>query len=264
LIQIRTQPNPARIDRETPPGRLRWKSRDNLQRLRSAFFFSLAGIVANANNVDDIFMCENGLVGAAIVIAPIDDTPNTTRPAEPHFLRAMQEFLQLALKRPTLHIRNPFQYMTKGQVLLTASTLGLQQSLYRTVSCWRSCNFGVRNCGRCVPCLFRQLAFEEAGLPIPPSGRKYEFPIPESNWKRWNSQHLPLLEDIRHYCVDALKGGIPWLMGNELAVTDAIDVTGGPVENKPPQNTGSLDEAAPRKMARVILRFARAVLMRLN
>jgi hypothetical protein len=53
-------------------------------------------------------------------------------------------------------------------------------------------------------------------------------------------------------------------MGNELAVTDAIDVTGGPVEKKPPQNTESLDEASPRNVARVILRFARAVVMRLE
>lgn len=264
LIQVRTHPNHARIDRESPRSQLRWKHRDNLQRLRSMFFFSLAGIVAQSTNINEIFMCENGLVAAAIAFAPIDDTPYNTRPAEPHFLRAMQEFLRLAFNRPHLEIRNPFQYMTKGQVVSLAAKMGLREHLYRTVSCWRSGNCGLRNCGQCVPCLFRQLAFEEAGLPGPSFNLRYRFPIPRANWRHWNSEHAPLLEDIRQYCVKALRGGIPWLLGNELAVTDAVDVTGGPVERRASQNTRLRDDQASRKVARVILRFARAALKRLK
>jgi 7-cyano-7-deazaguanine synthase in queuosine biosynthesis len=263
LIQIRTHPNTARIKREARPTRLHWSSRDSLQRLRSMFFLSLAGIIARSRGIGEIFMCENGLVGAAIVFAPIDDTPYNTRPAEPHFLREMQEFLRLSLMLPHLSIRNPFQYMTKGQVLSDAARLGLRESLYRTVSCWRSGNCGIRNCGACVPCLFRQLAFDEAGLSPPARRYGYKFPIPEKSWKRWNSRELPRLEDIRNYSREVVKRGIPWLMGNELAVADAIDVTGGSVQKGVPLNSEGLDQAACRKMARTILRFARAVLKRL-
>jgi 7-cyano-7-deazaguanine synthase in queuosine biosynthesis len=263
LIQIRTHPNIARIEREARPSRPHWQNRDSLQRLRSMFFLSLAGIAARAHGIDEIFMCENGLVGAAIVFAPIDDSPYTTRPAEPHFLRAMRDFLRLALDRPPLSIRNPFQYMTKGQVLSHAAALELREPLYRTVSCWRSGNCGVRNCGACVPCLFRQLAFDEAGLPVPPRSYGYQFPIPRSRWRHWNSTELARLADIRHYCQNVVRRGIPWLMGNELAVTDAIDVTGGPVHRPTAADTEALDEAAPRNTARVVLRFARAVLERL-
>lgn len=263
LIQIRTHPNTARIERDARPSRPHWQSRDKLQRLRSMFFLSLAGIVARARAIDEIFMCENGLVGAAIVFAPIDDSPYTTRPAEPHFLRTMQGLLRLALKRPPLSIRNPFQYMTKGQVLSYAASRDLREPLYCTVSCWRSGNCGIRNCGACVPCLFRQLAFDEAGLRGPPRSCGYQFPIPRSRWRHWNSTELARLGDIRHYCQGVVRGGIPWLMGNELAVTDAIDVTGGSVQCPPASNTQHLDEAAPRNTARVILRFARAVLQRL-
>jgi 7-cyano-7-deazaguanine synthase in queuosine biosynthesis len=264
LIQMQTHPNIARIEHEARPTHPYWQSRDSLQRLRSMFFLSLAGIAARARAIDEIFMCENGLVGAAIVFAPIDDSPYTTRPAEPHFLRAMQGFLRFALDQPLLAIRNPFQYMTKGQVLSHAASLDLLEPLHRTVSCWRSGNCGVRNCGACVPCLFRQLAFDEARLPAPPRSRAYRFPIPRSRWQRWNSTELPRLEDIRQYCQEVVRGGMPGLMGNELAVTDAVDVTGGPVHGPPALDTLSLDEAAPRKTARVILRFARAVLERLQ
>lgn len=265
LVQTRAFPKTTLIKRNAADHRPYWQNRDQLQRLRSMFFFSLAAIVANALNVDEIFMCENGLIGAAIVFSPRDDTPYTTRPAEPHYLRSVESFLQLALDRPSLRIRNPFQYMTKGEVLNHAAGLGFQQPLHHTVSCWRSGNRGVRNCGECVPCLFRQLAFSEAGLPDPPPAYAYRVPIPKKNWRKWRSKELERLEDIRDYCELALKQRIAGLMGNELAVVDAIDITRGSVRNKhiTAAEQDKLDQLAPRKMANVILRFAQATLERL-
>lgn len=265
LVQIRSYPNTTRMKREAGTRALYWRSRDDLQRLRSIFFFSLAAIVAQALGVNEVFMCENGLIGAAIVFSPRDDNPSTTRPAEPHYLRAVEHFLRRALDFPELRIRNPFQYMTKGEVLADTDRLGLRRSLYRTVSCWRSGNQGLKNCGQCVPCLFRQLAFSEAGLPDQPDAYGYRHPIPFPNWRDWNSRELERLEDIREYCRKAVVGGTRWLIENELAVVDAIDVTGGSVRRTSRQNTDgeSRDELAPRKMAQVILRFARATLKRL-
>lgn len=265
LIQIRSYPNTTRMKREAGGRALYWKSRDDLQRLRSIFFFSLAAMVAQALGVSEVFMCENGLIGAAIAFSPRDDNPSTTRPAEPHYLCAVEHFLRRALDFPTLRIRNPFQYMTKGEVLAYADRLGLRRSLYRTVSCWRSGNQGMKNCGQCVPCLYRQLAFSEAGLPAPPDANAYRHPIPRRDWRSWNSPELERLEDIREYCRKAVEGGTRWLIENELAVVDAIDVTGGSVRRSSKRDAGGArrDELAPRKMAQVILRFARATLKRL-
>lgn len=260
LVQVRTHPNAIKRGSK----RLHWKGRDHLQRLRSMFFFSIAAIVAQAIDVDDVFMCENGLIGAAIVFSPRDDNPFTTRPAEPRYLRTMQEFLRQALDRPSLSIRNPFQYMTKGEVLSYATQLGLRDALYLTVSCWRSGNCGLKNCGQCVPCLFRQLAFDEAGLPPPPRRYGYRHPIPSGDWREWNSSEIERLEDLREYCGLAAKGGVAWLMGNELAVIDAIDVTGGPVTVNNVADAEELDLEAPRRMAKGVLRFARAVVERLR
>lgn len=263
LVQVRAHPNTTRIKREAREQRPYWHSRDSLNRLRSMFFFSIAGIIAQGIDVDDIFMCENGLIGAAIVFAPSDDTPFNTRPAEPHYLRAMERFLRQALDRPRLRILNPFQYMTKGEVVSYGAGLGLQGWLYRTVSCWRSGNCGLSNCGQCTPCLFRQLAFDEAGFPPPPRKYGYRYPIPKKNWRGWNSKELERLEDIRAYCSQAIEGGKAWLLSNELAVIDAVDVSGGADGIRNPHRLANLDKVAPRKMAEMILRFARATLKRL-
>lgn len=264
LIQIHSYPNAAGPTERRGRGRLSWIPRDPLQRLRSAFFFSAAGIVSRAINADELFICENGLIGAAIVFTPRDDSPYTPHPAEPHFLRAMQEFLREALAHPKLTIRNPFQYMTKGEVVSIPLNLGLGASLHSTVSCWRSGNRGVRNCGQCVPCLFRQLAFAEAGLPPPPRRFSYKEPIPARRWREWRSDELPRLEDIRRYCMKVIEGGLPWLRSNELAVIDAVDVSRGSASAFPHSDQQQLDRSAPAKMARVIQRFARATLKRLS
>jgi 7-cyano-7-deazaguanine synthase in queuosine biosynthesis len=263
LAQVRSHPNTARILRDSGGKGLYWQSRDPLQRLRSMFFFSVAAILARGHGLDEIFMCENGLIGAALVFSPRDDNPFTTRPAEPRYLRAMETFLRLALDWPQLTIRNPFQYMTKGEVLRWTADLSLQAALYRTVSCWRSGNRGVRNCGQCVPCLFRQLAFDEAGLPVPSVHYKYRHPIPRRKWRRWRSDELSRLEDIRSYCQKTLKDGIAGLMGSEVAVVDAVDVTGGSVRRRPVPAKRSRDDLAPRKMAATILRFAQSTVRRL-
>ena len=265
LVQFRSQPRTTRIMREAQGRKLFWRTNDHLQRLRSIFFFSVAGIIAQAIDVKEIFMCENGLIGAAIVFSSRDDNPSTTRPAEPHYLRSMESFLRQALEFEGLQIRNPFQYMTKGEVLTLASNLGLRSALYQTVSCWRSGNRGVRNCGQCVPCLFRQLAFDEADFPPPPQKYKYQHPIPKRNWRRWNSSELERLEDIRQYCQTAVEEGTRWFFENEFAVVDAIDVTHGPTRKRKGRASDQdvLDNQAPRKMAQVILRFAEATLERL-
>jgi len=264
IVQASACPNTARIERECSGRSLHWRHRDQLQRLRSMYFLSLAALVARAVGVNEIFMCENGLVGAAVVFSPRDDTPFTTRPAEPHYLRAVERFLQLALGWPALCIRNPFQYMTKGQVIKEVQKLGLRDSLYQTVSCWRSGNCGIRNCGQCVPCLFRQLAFDEAGLSVPPPKHGYRHPIPKKHWRAWRSTEVEFLEDTVEYCRKVAKSGRNWLLGNELAVVDAIDVTKGPVKSPGCQHLDDLDRQAPFKVARVIQRFAKATVRRLR
>ena len=263
LVQLRAFPNSS--PRDAVAGKLLWRHRDDLQRLRSLFFFLLAAIIARAHGIDEVFMCENGIIGAAIIFAPDQDSPYTTRPAEPHYLRQAQSFLRLALDAPSLQLRNPFQYLTKGEVLRRYADLGLVDALYRTVSCWRVGNRGIQNCGVCVPCMFRQLAFDEAGLPARPHDyRRAE--IPRDAWSAWKSPERHRLYAVRDYCEQVLQGGRKWLFSNETAVADAIDVTAGPAEHRAAslEEQLQLDDRAGEAMAGTILRFARATLARLE
>jgi 7-cyano-7-deazaguanine synthase in queuosine biosynthesis len=263
LVQLRTYPRSPAGGARVPPGM--WRQQDDLQRLRSMHFLSLAALIARAHSLDDVFMCENGIIGAAIAFSPHEDTPYTTRPSEPRYLRSMQQFLSTALDAPSLRLRNPFQYMTKGEVLRETARLGLAEALYRTVSCWRSGNRGVRNCGECVPCLFRQLAFAEAGLPRR-RGDYYGHAIPPLQWQRWRSSARHRLAAVRAYANSVHEGGRIWLLRNEQAVTDAIDATGGAtcLRGGNAGSTQDLDDQAAARMAAAIDRFARATLVRLQ
>lgn len=262
FLQLRGYPASPLRGGPRPPWM--WRQRDDLQRLRSMFFFSLAAIVADAHGIDDLFMCENGIIGAAIVWAPDQDTPYNTRPAEPHYLRQMQAFLAVALNRPSLCIRNPFQYRTKGEVLRECTSLGLQAPLYRTVSCWRSGNRGIRNCGQCVPCMFRQLSFDEAGL-TNPRADIYARAIPPRAWSRWKSMNLHRLRALRSYSARVVADGGAWLRSEESVVTDAVDATRGPAEAPAvgADEQERLNDAAPEKMAATIERFAKGIMARL-
>lgn len=258
LVQARAYPR----RHNTRPG---WQDRDSLHRLRTIYFLSLAGVVAKAINLDDIFLCENGVIGAAVAFSPADDNPYTTRPAEPNFLRSMETFLRKVLQHPSLRIRNPFQYLTKGEALESVRNAALRRGLVNTVSCWRSGNQGVRNCGECVPCMFRQLAFDESGLPYTPG--TYQCPIPTGKrWSSWQSEHLSRLRNVRRYCEHVTQGGKPWLFANEIAVMNAIDVTGGDVSHThllSARQQQLLDAAAADKIANMLVRFARATIARL-
>jgi 7-cyano-7-deazaguanine synthase in queuosine biosynthesis len=262
LIQLRAFPNSA--PKHSKLARI-WRSRDDLQRLRSMFFFSLAAIVGRAFGLDELFMCENGVIGAAVVFAPDQDSPYTTRPAEPRYLRQMQTVLRGALRAPSLRIRNPFQYSTKGEVLRECADLGLAEPLYRTVSCWRIGNRGVRNCGVCVPCMYRQLAFDEAALPV--RERDYRrAAIPARRWERWRSPETHRLYALRDYCRELEQEGIGSLFAGELAVIEAVDVTGGPAAQPPAsdEHQAELDERASGAVAAMLIRFARAMTARLQ
>lgn len=262
LIQLRAYPRA--VSRGTRPLPHQWRQRDNLQRLRSMFFLSVAAIIANARGLRDVFMCENGVIASAVAWEPAFDTPYTTRPAEPNYLRAMQEFVRGALEDSKLTIRNPFQYSTKGEVIRACAQRGFAQVLPDTVSCWRAGNRGIRNCGVCVPCMFRQLAFDEARLTGAISSRDVH--IGRKNWRSWASENLDRLAAVQRYCTRVLgAGGATDLRSSDLAVVDAVDVTcgneAGAAVDAPAQ--AALDEIAPERTARVIERFAKFIVKRL-
>lgn len=262
LLQTRACP---RLQTNAAKNPRKWRSRDSLNRLRSLYFLSIAAIAAKSLGVRDVFICENGVIGSAIPFSASAENPHTTRPAESNYLRKLEAFLRVVLSYP-IRIRNPFQFMTKGEVLAEAISAGLSTELFATVSCWRSGNQGIKNCGQCVPCMFRQLAFAEAGVARTPKEYKYSHPIPSGpGWKRWDSPFIVRLEEVREFCTRAAKrNGVQWLLGNEPRVIDAVDVASLAASNSDAVSRRNDDSTAPQKTAEMLRRFSQAVIRRLK
>src|SRR5208337_3998352 len=91
----------------------------------------------------------------------------STRTTHPHFLEQLSSLWRRAgLDHP---LRNPYQELSKGEVLLNCRNPGLLQELFsRTVSCarpvasrWQQRPAG--SCGCCYPCLMRRAALNRLG-----------------------------------------------------------------------------------------------------
>jgi hypothetical protein len=114
-----------------------------------------------------------------------------------------------------------------------------------------------------VPCLFRQLAFDESG--VRSRGHYDRATIPRGkSWKKWSSDELPRLIAIRKYCEDVVRDGPGALLHREWAVMDTLDVSGGPAgQHMTEEARAALDDVAPEWTAEMIYRFARATIARL-
>ena len=67
--------------------------------------------------------------------------------------------------RLRVHIENPYQFKTKGEMLAECLDQGIARThAHTTTSCGRYKRFGYRHCGRCVPCLIRRAAFNAWGV----------------------------------------------------------------------------------------------------
>lgn len=91
----------------------------------------------------------------------------STRTTHPYFLKGLQDWLQAAAIHLPLH--NPYQYLTKGEVLIHCRNQDLLRRLLpHSLSCahpvasrWLKDRQG--NCGYCYPCLVRRAAAHAAG-----------------------------------------------------------------------------------------------------
>jgi 7-cyano-7-deazaguanine synthase in queuosine biosynthesis len=134
------------------------------QRSRSVIFLAYGVLIATAlrryNERHDVtlYVCENGFIS---INPPLTDArlgSLSTRTTHPVFLALFQKLLDAAGLR--VRIENPYQLMTKGQMLAGCQNQRfLKTHAHSTTSCGRYKRFGYRHCGRCVPCLIRRSAF---------------------------------------------------------------------------------------------------------
>lgn len=145
-------------------------SEDHTERGRSFMFLSLGAICCSAFSGSErkLYVPENGMISLNIPLTPLRIGSHSTRTTHPHYLKMMQALfngLQLGVT-----IINPFQFMTKGEMLRDCANQALVLNT-ETMSCshpsGRYEGMGNGHCGRCVPCIIRQASYLAANTNDP-------------------------------------------------------------------------------------------------
>lgn len=112
----------------------------------------------------------------------------STRTTHPVFIHHLQTILDSAGINASL--QNPYQHLTKGEMLKTCKDQGfLAKYAHTSTSCGRFVRTGYVHCGRCVPCLVRRAAFHNSGLD---DRTKYKY----SQLRKNNADHAKF-DDVR-------------------------------------------------------------------
>ncbi len=138
--------------------------KDTSMRLRSFLYLALAIATAASEDIDRIWMSENGIMTPGIPFSPSRVGPYTTRTTHPAFVREFTKWYR-DIAGANLCISNPLEYMTKAEIVRYILDEGFAQYLGSTNSCFRK-QYAMRkrhnHCGYCVPCLIRRTAFLSA------------------------------------------------------------------------------------------------------
>lgn len=164
---------------------------ENTERGRSFLFLALGAVCASALPVPEegirkkLFIPENGFITLNLPLTPLRMGAYSTRTTHPYYLKLMQRLFDAV--KLDLEIINPFEFKTKGEMLLESADPAFVASV-DTMSCSRPATRnariegpGKRHCGRCVPCIIRRAALKKANLPdnniTLPADRKYRTDI---------------------------------------------------------------------------------------
>jgi hypothetical protein len=112
----------------------------------------------HAGDAVTLYISENGFISLNPPLTGARLGSLSTRTTHPVFLRSLQKLLDAAQLR--VHMENPYQLKTKGEMLAGCADQVLLRSLATaSTSCGRFGHYGYKHCGRCVPCQVRRAAF---------------------------------------------------------------------------------------------------------
>jgi 7-cyano-7-deazaguanine synthase in queuosine biosynthesis len=139
------------------------EAREPTRRARSLLFLALGTAAAMGVGSAEVYLGENGVLTAALPLAPSRAGALSTRSTHPAVLKLWNNLCAGAGLR--VEVINPFLYQTKAELIrgLLRPVLRAEE-IQQTVSCWGT-GRRHRQCGGCVPCLLRRLAMLAAGLP---------------------------------------------------------------------------------------------------
>ncbi len=208
--------------------RLQFEAPELSLRSRSLLFIAL-GLAAAAVWGRDVplLVPENGWISLNPPLTGSRLGSYSTRTTHPYFLFGLKRFL--AATGINNDLRNPYQYLTKGEMLAQSRNPELLQALRpHTISCahpvasrWQKNRHG--NCGYCFPCLMRRSALHAIDRD---DGREYLFDVlqqPEVLASRAKGADLrSLLYLLHRWRQNPLPQQLLWQTGPLLADRDGI------------------------------------------
>ncbi len=137
--------------------------RETSRRSRSFLFMSLLAAAACGAQVEEAYLCENGVLTVALPLSAGRVGSLSTRSTHPAVVHEFNGLLRAAGVNVT--VLNPFLYQTKAELMrdMLRPVLTPQQ-IQSSMSCWMA-GRRHRQCGGCVPCLLRRIAMLASGLP---------------------------------------------------------------------------------------------------
>lgn len=148
------------------------RRRESSSRSRAFMFLSLGIAVASSVGSPSLIVPENGYTGINLPLRPNRGGALSTRSTHPETFRRVADIL--ATLNIDITVSNPFEWMTKGEVMQHVRDLqppdGWQTTSAATLSCSKLGGnwFGGSpnlNCGLCVPCMVRRATFVKADVP---------------------------------------------------------------------------------------------------
>jgi 7-cyano-7-deazaguanine synthase in queuosine biosynthesis len=136
---------------------------ENSQRARSFVFFALAAAAASSlAGPVEVTVPENGLISLNVPLDVHRIGAYSTRTTHPFYMARWNEVL--AALRISASLKNPFQCLTKGEMIVQSPRLDfVRRTVASTISCssvakarWGGSAPG--HCGHCYPCLIRRAA----------------------------------------------------------------------------------------------------------
>lgn len=145
------------------------KKREGSTRSRSLAFFGFGVLFATSLRAYEegkrvnLFIPENGYISLNIPLTPMRIGTLNTKTTHPVYVSRMQSILDQS--GVNVKLTNPYQFKTKGEMLLECSDQSMLRHLAsQTSSCGKSGRIN-QQCGRCIPCLVRRAAFFQWGEP---------------------------------------------------------------------------------------------------
>ena len=144
-------------------------TRDTNQRSRSILFIGIATYLLNKlPNLDTIIIPENGTISLNHPLTKSRFSSLSTRTTHPYFFQKLQETLILA--DLNISLTNPYNLHTKGKMVVECENEDVLRRTYPlSVSCgkrghkvhWE--NRFAKQCGICMPCVYRRAALHTKG-----------------------------------------------------------------------------------------------------